>query len=471
MSGILGNWELFGGIPQSVYLCDNSDSSVVNVNVCNRGNVTARISMAISNSETSPLNAEWVEFESQLVAKGTLERTGIVLNPGQYIIVKSSQSNVNAVAWGVTSGESEGLPAITQNLGSAPVWFTSTGTIETAPTGSVQFSASENTSSYSLASGSLPAGSTLDSTTGVLSGFTAPGTATNYTFTLRATSSTGFTTDRTFTVRVNTSGAPVVPVIPTVTTTFTYNGTDQTYTVPAGRTSIAVYLWAAGGAGGGNDSAGETSAGGGGGAVQHTSLSVTPGEVLTLRMGQGPSYIQGSNGQTTNGNWVTGAIGGGGLGGAGDGGGANGTFGGPGGGATSILRGGSVIIAAGGGGGGGGAGYNDSGSGPTGGAGGSGTGSGGSGAGTTAQAGTSGSAGGGGGGGGGSGSSQAAGNGQPGAGGPNTVPVGGTGFTATGTTPGNNGSIYYPSGAGTGGGLVTGGSLVSAGHGAIVIVG
>lgn len=208
MTGILGGWELYKGVPQAVYVCDKTESSVVNINVCNRGNVAALISVAISSSSSLVNDAGWFEYESSLIAKGTLERTGIVVNPGQYLIVKSSQSNVNAVAWGVTLGDTVVTPAITQNLGSAPTWTTPSGTIATVSNSTVTFVASENTQTYSVISGSLPAGSVLDSTTGVLSAFTRPVATTNYTFSLRATSGTGLTADRSFTVAVS----PPAPV-------------------------------------------------------------------------------------------------------------------------------------------------------------------------------------------------------------------------------------------------------------------
>ena len=60
MTGIVGSWDLLVGIPQAVYVCNKTDSSVVNVNICNRGNSTTLISMAISSSATTPLNAEWI---------------------------------------------------------------------------------------------------------------------------------------------------------------------------------------------------------------------------------------------------------------------------------------------------------------------------------------------------------------------------------------------------------------------------
>jgi hypothetical protein len=64
---------------------------------------------------------------------------------------------------------------------------------------------------------------------------------------------------------------------------FDYTGSDQTYTVPPGVTSITVKMWGAGGGGSDNRDGGN----GGGGAYVTGTLTVTPGEVLTIVVGQG----------------------------------------------------------------------------------------------------------------------------------------------------------------------------------------
>lgn len=66
---------------------------------------------------------------------------------------------------------------------------------------------------------------------------------------------------------------------------FAFTGADQTWTVPAGLTSIEISLIGAGG-GGGNGAAGSTAFGGGGGVVTGT-LTVVPGDTLTFIVGQG----------------------------------------------------------------------------------------------------------------------------------------------------------------------------------------
>lgn len=238
---------------------------------------------------------------------------------------------------------------------------------------------------------------------------------------------------------------------------FLATGIDQSWTVPDGIVVIKVWMWGAGGTAGGHSSAGLAGgSGGGSGALLGAVIQVTPGETLTFRVGQSVPVSQVSAGATTSTNYNTTAFGGGAGGGVGDGGGANGSFGAPGGGATSLLRGSTFVAIAAGGGGGGGPGYPAS-NGGNGGPGGSGNGNGGLGPGTTAGEGGNGTNGGGGGGGGGSGSSQNQGSGVGGNGGSNLLPtqptqiqgvaiVAGTSVSGSGANPGGNTTAdKYPS--------------------------
>jgi hypothetical protein len=61
--------------------------------------------------------------------------------------------------------------------------------------------------------------------------------------------------------------------MPTQTKTFTYTGTTQVLTIPAGTTSMDVYLWGGGGGGGGGDQSGPGQVGAGGHFVSATSIA------------------------------------------------------------------------------------------------------------------------------------------------------------------------------------------------------
>ncbi len=220
---------------------------------------------------------------------------------------------------------------------------------------------------------------------------------------------------------------------------YTSPGTD-TFNVPSGINSITVKAWGAGGGGGGGGNSGDGGGGGGGGFTE-TTLSVTPGQALTVDVGQGGGYGSFSSGNSGSS--------------SGDGGG--------GGGYSGVFSGSTPLSVAAGGAGGGGGGYSaynggdgGAGGGTSGVSGSSSNGANGGGAGTQGSGGNGGN---GGGNAGASGSYLAGGAGADGA--SNTRS---TGSNANGGTPGGgnggNGDENnndYAGGAGGGGGYYGGG--------------
>ena len=118
-----------------------------------------------------------------------------------------------------------------------------------------------------------------------------------------------------------------------VTNSYSYTGSEQTFTVPDGVTSINVKMWGAGGGG----SCSGTCGSGGSGAFVKGDLAVSPGQTIKIVVGQGGAYP----GSTTT-------YGGGGSGGTygGSGGGYSGIF------LSSVAQVNSLAVVGGGGGGG-----------------------------------------------------------------------------------------------------------------------
>ena len=194
-----------------------------------------------------------------------------------------------------------------------------------------------DTITYSITAGSLPAGASLNTSTGAITGFSAVGSNTTSTFTVQA-ATTDATITREYSITVN---APV-------TQTFTATNADQSFTAPAGVTALVIKTWGAGGAGARAEGWGGSNSGGGGGFASGT-VTVTPGDDYTVVVGDGGASADG------NANY-----GGGGRGttwGNGSGGGLSGFFTGSGqvfstGSPQSGAHGRSLLIAGGGGGGG-----------------------------------------------------------------------------------------------------------------------
>ena len=166
------------------------------------------------------------------------------------------------------------------NVDTSPSWSTASGSLGTvfdSTRGSASFTVSatdadSDTISYSVQSGSLPAGASLNSSTGAITGFSAVVSDTTSNFTLRATANSK-TADRAFSIVVN---APVVQA-------FAYTGSLQTFSIPSGVTSIVAKVWGAAGAG---HSQYYSQSGGAGGFGIGT-INVTGISSLNLVVGQG----------------------------------------------------------------------------------------------------------------------------------------------------------------------------------------
>jgi hypothetical protein len=103
-TGRLGSADLSATTNTAVYgPVAASTFSVVTVNILNRNPAsTVNIRLAISTSASSPANAEWLEYDTTLAAKGVLERTGLVLDEAnKYIIVYASGTGVSVNVYGI----------------------------------------------------------------------------------------------------------------------------------------------------------------------------------------------------------------------------------------------------------------------------------------------------------------------------------------------------------------------------------
>jgi hypothetical protein len=259
---------------------------------------------------------------------------------------RSSFSNANE-PYDVIVTNPSGLDATLDNainVDNAPVWSTASGSLGTVFDGargsaSVSATATDpdgDTITYSVQSGSLPTGANLNSSTGAITGFSAVVSDTTSSFTLRATAGSK-TADRAFSITVK---APVEQV-------FSYTGSNQTFTVPTGLTSLTAYMWGAGGGGGHTGGWADGSYAGGGGSSTGT-IDVSSISSLIVIVGQGGEGQDGN--QSTS---IRTSFGGG----AGSTNTTDNQYGGGGGGLSGIFNGSythanSLLIAGGGGGGG-----------------------------------------------------------------------------------------------------------------------
>jgi len=99
-TGRLGTADLASAANVSLYTCPDNTFAVVTVSLCNRSASAANVRISVSDTAT-PADSEYLEYDATVLAKGVLERTGIVLAAGQRIVVRSSAAGTTAVCYGI----------------------------------------------------------------------------------------------------------------------------------------------------------------------------------------------------------------------------------------------------------------------------------------------------------------------------------------------------------------------------------
>ena len=99
-TGRLGTADLSAATDTTVYTVPDTTFSVVTVSICNRGGTSALVRIAVCDTAT-PDNDEYIEYDAAVLANGVLERTGIVMDTGKLLVVRSSATSVTAVAYGI----------------------------------------------------------------------------------------------------------------------------------------------------------------------------------------------------------------------------------------------------------------------------------------------------------------------------------------------------------------------------------
>lgn len=163
---------------------------------------------AVEGGQSITLLGSGFSAGASVLVSGTAATVVTVVSSTQITFTSPPQTAGTYVIYVINSdgGTAISIPGISYS--GTPNWSTSAGSLatvyETASISNTVTATGDAPITYSLASGTLPTGSTLDSSTGLLSG-TAPASAgsTTYTFTIQASDLQNQTTNRTFSVTVD----------------------------------------------------------------------------------------------------------------------------------------------------------------------------------------------------------------------------------------------------------------------------
>ena len=104
-NGILGSADLAATTYTGIYLVPEETFSVVTVSICNKTSSSITVRLAIAKTDptgaTIPAADDYLEYETEILPNGVLERTGIVVDASRQIYARSSSANTAVMVYGI----------------------------------------------------------------------------------------------------------------------------------------------------------------------------------------------------------------------------------------------------------------------------------------------------------------------------------------------------------------------------------
>lgn len=89
-TGRLGNGQLTASTWVNCYDVPTGKIASFSILITNRSGGSITVSIAISNSTSSPANSEYIENNVTIAPDGIFERTGLVASDYEYVLINSS---------------------------------------------------------------------------------------------------------------------------------------------------------------------------------------------------------------------------------------------------------------------------------------------------------------------------------------------------------------------------------------------
>lgn len=99
--GILASETLNANTYTSIYGPSTDTFGVVTINICNKNSSAIRVRIALATDPNIPAAGEYLEYETEILANGVLERSGVVIDNGRTVYAHSTQANTDVVVYGI----------------------------------------------------------------------------------------------------------------------------------------------------------------------------------------------------------------------------------------------------------------------------------------------------------------------------------------------------------------------------------
>lgn len=95
----LGKADLTAATNTTLYTVPAGKTAACSVNFCNRFATPVTVRLAISATGT-PDNSEWLFYDVVITGNGSLERSGLVVQAGELVVVYAASAGVSAMCYG-----------------------------------------------------------------------------------------------------------------------------------------------------------------------------------------------------------------------------------------------------------------------------------------------------------------------------------------------------------------------------------
>jgi hypothetical protein len=100
-NGVLASVALSATTYTDIYGPPADTFSVVTVSICNKNATAINVRIALAVDPAIPAPGNYIEYQTEILPGGVLERTGIVIQNGRSIYAYSTQANTDVVVYGI----------------------------------------------------------------------------------------------------------------------------------------------------------------------------------------------------------------------------------------------------------------------------------------------------------------------------------------------------------------------------------